>query len=482
MSERRRAPSAGQRESPFRDPSRDPLKDQNGIVDLKGLPKWPWIGGGGGVGGEKYSLRWNPRHPHRPSAEEAPSGEEDSGSGSGSGSGSQILAPSTFIPGLGWVGFFWGRGSSTARSLCGAASIRAAASHRPSIAPPPPATTLRYRCAHQTTEPVLTARPSNHERHRQTGKVIGGTRGNAILDYVSGAPGKESIVEDAPGALDYDELIKYGFAHIVTPIMDMEGGRMEAYRMMGLTPPPLPKRAGPKSAPKFNIDRTGEGDPGRYSGLKMGQVLDDDEMGRRLAEVQERSKKGERLRPRLEEEDYVQPFADKRNTGPRQVPDWTPEKIDEAAKRQSEALIWARKAKEGEFKRDLDEALSVEGGLRTYCITVAVFCSFAFGRSTIPALTSGPFGMSSDAAGGLVDTLQIPGIALIAAAIGSAAVCSVVLAPGKNRGAFVWAIKGLAGGPVAVVQLRGLDTLMTRGEATEAEAVGKKEVSDVTMD
>mmetsp|Transcript_62321 Transcript_62321/g.184411 ORF Transcript_62321/g.184411 Transcript_62321/m.184411 type:complete len:112 (-) Transcript_62321:1121-1456(-) len=89
------------------------------------------------------------------------------------------------------------------------------------------------------------------------------------------------------------------------------GGRMEAYRLVDMTPPPIPDRAKPKSAPKLVIDYTGETDPGRYSGLKMGQVVDDDEMGRRLAEVQEKAKKGERLRPKIAEEDYVQPYAGK---------------------------------------------------------------------------------------------------------------------------------------------------------------------------
>ena len=39
----------------------------------------------------------------------------------------------------------------------------------------------------------------------EVGKVIGGTRGNAVLEFVSGAPNKERIQEDVPDIFDYDE-------------------------------------------------------------------------------------------------------------------------------------------------------------------------------------------------------------------------------------------------------------------------------------
>ena len=47
--------------------------------------------------------------------------------------------------------------------------------------------------------------------YREKGKVIGGTKGNKILDYVSGAPTKERVIEQAPNVFDYDELTKYGY-------------------------------------------------------------------------------------------------------------------------------------------------------------------------------------------------------------------------------------------------------------------------------
>jgi hypothetical protein len=41
--------------------------------------------------------------------------------------------------------------------------------------------------------------------------IIGGTRGNIILDYVSGSPNKEMILTEKPNIFDYSELEKYGF-------------------------------------------------------------------------------------------------------------------------------------------------------------------------------------------------------------------------------------------------------------------------------
>ena len=90
--------------------------------------------------------------------------------------------------------------------------------------------------------------------------------------------------------------------------MDM-GGRQAAYELMGMDPPPLPGPPPKSKAPELRIDRTGEEDENRYSGLKMGTLLDDDAMGEALARANEKSKKGESLRPKLMEEDYELPFA-----------------------------------------------------------------------------------------------------------------------------------------------------------------------------
>lgn len=295
----------------------------------------------------------------------------------------------------------------------------------------------------------------------EVGKVIGGTRGNAVLEYISGSPNKQRVQEDVPDIFDYDELTKYGFSRLVTPIMN-NGGRKAMYQLMGLPEPVAPKRiTNPKkSAPKLVIDRTGETDKARYSGLKMTQALDDDAMGKALQEAAEKVKRGESLRKKLVEEDYVLPYADNTNKGPRQTPLWTPEKLDEAGKRAGEAQAWARKARMGELKKDPFEVLAVEGELRLYSIIVATTISFAFGNSSKQALAMVSIGSDE-----LLEFLKIPALALLAAGLGSGLVNAVVLAPPKKRNGFIWGVKGLMGGPLAVRQLRELDDLKTIGES-----------------
>ena len=87
------------------------------------------------------------------------------------------------------------------------------------------------------------------------------------------------------------------------------GGRLEMYKLMNMTPPPLSERLKPKKVRRVVIDKTGEDDNARYTGLKMGQVLDDDEMGRALAEAQRKKQEGISLKKKLKEQEYVQPFA-----------------------------------------------------------------------------------------------------------------------------------------------------------------------------
>jgi hypothetical protein len=147
--------------------------------------------------------------------------------------------------------------------------------------------------------------------YSEVGKVIGGTKGNAILEYVSGAPNKAQVVDEVPDIFDYNELSKYGYSSLATPIMNA-GGRREMYALMGLPEPVVPNRIKKvKKVPKLVIDRTGETDEARYSGLKVTQIIDDDEMGRRLQEIQDKKKKGEFVKAKLVEEEYVMPFAGK---------------------------------------------------------------------------------------------------------------------------------------------------------------------------
>ena len=299
--------------------------------------------------------------------------------------------------------------------------------------------------------------------------MIGGTKGNVVLEYISGAPNKEVTIEEEAHPLDYSELVKYNFSHLATPIMKL-GGRYKMYEILGLDAPEVSSRAKFKSAPKLVIDKTGETDQNRYSGLKLGQVLDDDAQ----AEALERALK-QKDPKKLMEEDFELPYADKRNTSPGWTPDWTPERLDEWGKQQGRAQAWARKSREGAFLKDPMETLDLEVSQRAYSILTALLVATGFGRSTSTFLTqtTGLFQEDGQVMSAL-SSLQAPAAALALAALGSSIVCAF-MAKGKNRSQYVWSIKGLLGGPLTIRQLRELSPLITQGEKDDMDAQQAKE-------
>lgn len=166
--------------------------------------------------------------------------------------------------------------------------------------------------------------------------------------------------------------------------------------------------------------------------------------------------------------------TEKRNTGPRQTPDWTPERLDEYAKMQGKAQSWARRAKLGEFVKDPFETMDSPVEFRLYAVFTAWFIAFAFGRAT-PAFLSDVVGSwTSTDIRNLTDGLHVPALALGLASLGSSAVCAALLAPERNRSVLVWAVKGFFGGPLAVRQLRELDQLITLEDQQKREAEAKR--------
>ena len=95
--------------------------------------------------------------------------------------------------------------------------------------------------------------------------------------------------------------------NLVTPIMNM-GGRRAVYDMMDMEPPPLRELPKKKPPVEIKLDRTGEEDPNRFKGVRMG-LMDDDLMGEALARANKKAKKGESLRSKIMEEEFERPFA-----------------------------------------------------------------------------------------------------------------------------------------------------------------------------
>jgi hypothetical protein len=167
-------------------------------------------------------------------------------------------------------------------------------------------------------------------------------------------------------------------------------------------------------------------------------------------------------------------YIEKRNTGPRQTPDWTAERLDEYAKMQGQAQSWARRAKLGEFVKDPFETMDSPIEFRLYAVLSAWFVAFAFGRATPMFLQDVVGSWSSSDIVSLTDSLQLPALVLGLASVGSSVVCAALLAPERNRSVLVWAVKGFFGGPLAVRQLRELDQLITLEDQQKKEAESRR--------
>jgi len=157
---------------------------------------------------------------------------------------------------------------------------------------------------------------------------------------------------------------------------------------------------------------------------------------------------GEELRPKLMKEDCEQPFS-----GPRQTPDWTPEKLDEEGRKRGDIL----QAKEGKFTKDKYESLTIEGSMQRYSIFAVAFIAFASSDASSNSLELLNLGILSN-------IMQFVVFKLVIIQAVASILCGAVFAPMKNRSRFVWGVKGLVGGPLAIIQLNKLDELMTLDE------------------
>lgn len=264
----------------------------------------------------------------------------------------------------------------------------------------------------------------------QVGKVIGGTRGNALLDFVSGAPNKAFLQEKVPDVFDYDELVKYGFSHLVEPIMN-SGGRRMMYKLMNMQEPDIPEHlARPKVTKKISMQGSKDS---KYSGLKMTQVLNDEEIGRMLSSSSQK-------KPLFDEISDV-PLT----VGPnhnRILPEWTPAMLDEEGRRAGRAMSWARdQAKK--CVSDPFESFHLEANLQLYSILSSLVVSFVYGRSTATLLKL--FDSNADVKS-FLESFQPVAIAIIAASLLSSVINGFILAPEKNRSMVIWFIKGFVGG------------------------------------
>ena len=158
------------------------------------------------------------------------------------------------------------------------------------------------------------------------------------------------------------------------------------------------------------------------------------------------------------------------------TPLWTPEQLDLEGQKLGRASDWARNAKAGAFVPDPYELLVIDGNLRTYSIGTSLLVSIVLSHHVTAQLlgvatataTATATAATLETAVDFQSALEPLAYTILIANVG-ACLFNANMAPSKKRNTWVWAFKGLFGGPLAISQLRNLDTLMTRAEQEQKQ-------------
>jgi hypothetical protein len=285
-------------------------------------------------------------------------------------------------------------------------------------------------------------------------QIIGGTKGNKVLGYVGWSPVKEQVIRKTSNVFDYDELTKYGYSRLITPIMQA-GGRAAMYRLFQL---PVPA-----------------------SDLRKRDDISDDDGTIELLDVQ-RQFQGASL---LNREDAIAAALaasskrpDSPPVGPAVASDsaskiqqafTTAQRLDvELARGAGRASSWAaakRQEREKTKKVRTENAMyesmdSLSTPQRVFSVVTWLLVALAYGQASPRFFTQVvPVAPSPSALSELLESLQVPATAFLLTSLGSA-VASGFLAQTKGRNLGSWAVKGFLGGPLTIRQLRDLQPIV----------------------
>jgi hypothetical protein len=290
-------------------------------------------------------------------------------------------------------------------------------------------------------------------------KVVGGTRGNVILEFISVSPAQERELTRPSDVFDYDELAQYGYGRLATQMMQV-GGRLQFYDYFGLDTPIAPPVKDIFTSEKNSASILLE--PPKYTGLQLGLLQNDDAQGQAL----ERARKNNNKKEEPPKPQTLLTQRGRRTNGAALVPkgDWTVERLDAWSRQQKELQIWANRERERKIQADAVENFDSLGVGKLVSIGTAFTTAFAFGRATPTFWVTL---LQHDLAE--LAIVQALAVALLCTCAGSAGYCGY-LAPQLQRSRTLWTLKGLLGGPVAVLQLRSADRLQTAGEIAAEEA------------
>jgi hypothetical protein len=295
-------------------------------------------------------------------------------------------------------------------------------------------------------------------------QIIGGTKGNKVLGYVGWSPVKEQVIRKTSNVFDYDELTKYGYSGLITPIMQA-GGRAAMYRLFQL---PVPA-----------------------SDLRKRDDISDDDGTIELLDVQ-RQFQGASL---LNREDAIAAALaasakrpDSPPVGPAVASDsaskiqqafTTAQRLDvELARGAGRASSWAaakRKEREKTKKVRTENAMyesmdSLSTPQRVFSVVTWSLVALAYGQASPQFFTQVlPVAPSPAALSELLESLQVPATALLVTSLGSAVACGF-MAQTKGRNLGSWAVKGFLGGPLTIRQLRDLQPIV------DATSIANEEV------
>jgi len=191
--------------------------------------------------------------------------------------------------------------------------------------------------------------------------------------------------------------------------MGVEGGRFEVYGMCGVEVPIVPEEVKRKRTltPKINLTKEGELQEGMYTGLKLGQSMESEEL-------------------RLMDEDVGKPkpsfvpsqiLPTPKNVPPPQTPNWNAEMLDSRGVELGKVTSWARaQAEISKNNPKVENGSLMVGGRLVRNRNLAFFLGFPVG----PALAFGRAG--GDNMVGLIgegaETLRLIGYIITAGWVG----------------------------------------------------------------
>jgi hypothetical protein len=254
----------------------------------------------------------------------------------------------------------------------------------------------------------------------------------------------DKTIPDRPHPLSFVELRKYGFENLSDAIIAL-GGPHEVGKLVGIewTVPEMDKEEWDESLRPvreelFTLDMRGS--------LFLGSALEDKLSS--AAEIDLEAVK-ESLKKNDEDNATLTQAYGRGSSG------MFVDEDGEIDYKKAKPFIKKKKIFKDEPEVPRSERFSLTQLQRLYFVSLCVSSALAYGRASGDLASTKYLGETGEA---IVSAASAGSVFLISAALLSVGL-SVVSAKEKNRNPLVWGAKGLFGGPLTVLQLKGLENL-----------------------